>query len=53
MTNPEAKIFATTATLAVEPPTNMTYDIYPLIYQAGGDVIDRRATRRSSTARPE
>ena len=24
--------------LAVEPPTNMTYDIYPLILQAGGDI---------------
>ena len=36
VTNPEKKIFATTATLAVEPPTNMTYDIYPLILQAGG-----------------
>ncbi|MEO8133763.1 MAG: ABC transporter substrate-binding protein [Betaproteobacteria bacterium] len=40
VTNPEKKIFATTATLQVEPPTNMTYDIYPLILQAGGNLID-------------
>jgi multiple sugar transport system substrate-binding protein len=45
ITNPEAKIFATTATLQVEPPTNMTYDIYPLIYQAGGDVIDEKTNK--------
>lgn len=40
VTRPEAKIFATTATLGTEPPTNMTYDIYPLILQAGGRIID-------------
>jgi multiple sugar transport system substrate-binding protein len=40
VTNPEKKIFATTATLGTEPPTNMTYDIYPLILQAGGKIID-------------
>jgi multiple sugar transport system substrate-binding protein len=45
VTNPEQKIFATTATLQVEPPTNMTYDIYPLIYQAGGDVIDEKTNK--------
>lgn len=45
LTNPEAKVFATTATLQVEPPTNLTYDIYPLIYQAGGDVIDEKTNR--------
>jgi ABC-type glycerol-3-phosphate transport system substrate-binding protein len=45
VTNLEAKIFATTATLQVEPPTNMTYDIYPLIYQAGGDVIDEKTNK--------
>jgi multiple sugar transport system substrate-binding protein len=42
VTNPEKKIFATTATLQVEPPTNMTYDIYPLILQAGGDILDEK-----------
>jgi len=45
VTNPEKKIFATTATLQIEPPTNMTYDIYPLIYQAGGDIIDEKTSR--------
>ncbi len=45
VTNPEKKIFATTATLASEPPTNMTYDIYPLILQAGGNLIDEKTNR--------
>ena len=45
VTNPEKKIFATTATLAVEPPTNATYDIYPLILQAGGSIIDDKTNR--------
>lgn len=45
VTNPEKNIFATTATLQIEPPTNLTYDIYPLIYQAGGDVIDERTNK--------
>jgi ABC-type glycerol-3-phosphate transport system substrate-binding protein len=45
VTNLEAKVFATTGTLAVEPPTNLTYDIYPLIYQAGGDVIDEKTNK--------
>jgi multiple sugar transport system substrate-binding protein len=45
VTNPETKVFATTATLATEPPTNLTYDIYPLIYQAGGDVIDEKTNK--------
>ncbi|MET0850341.1 MAG: sugar ABC transporter substrate-binding protein [Candidatus Rokuibacteriota bacterium] len=45
ITNPEAKVFATTATLAAEPPTNLTYDIYPLIYQAGGEVIDEKTNK--------
>ncbi|HEX9275115.1 MAG TPA: ABC transporter substrate-binding protein [Casimicrobiaceae bacterium] len=45
VTNPDKKIFATTATLAVEPPTNMTYDIYPLILQAGGNLIDEKTNK--------
>ena len=45
VTNPEKKIFATTATLQVEPPTNMTYDIYPLILQAGGDILDEKTSK--------
>lgn len=45
VTNADKKIFATTATLAVEPPTNATYDIYPLILQAGGTIIDEKTNR--------
>jgi multiple sugar transport system substrate-binding protein len=45
VTNPEKKIFATTATLQGEPPTNMTYDIYPLILQAGGNLIDEKTNK--------
>lgn len=40
LTNPEKKQFAVTATLATEPPTNATYDIYPLLLQAGARLID-------------
>ncbi len=52
VTKPDAKIFATTATLATEPPTNMTYDIYPLILQAGGKIIDP-ATNKAVFNSPE
>lgn len=52
VTKPDAKIFATTATLATEPPTNMTYDIYPLILQAGGKIIDS-ATNKAVFNSPE
>ena len=45
VTNPDKKIFATTATLQIEPPTNMTYDIYPLILQAGGTLIDEKTNK--------
>ncbi len=45
VTNPDQKIFATTGTMSAEPPTNLTYDIYPLIYQAGGDVIDEATNK--------
>ena len=45
VTNLEKKIFATTATLQIEPPTNMTYDIYPLIFQAGGSLIDEKTNK--------
>jgi multiple sugar transport system substrate-binding protein len=45
ITNPEKKIYAVTATLQTEPPTNMTYDIYPLILQAGGTLIDEKSNR--------
>lgn len=45
VTNPGQKVFATTGTMSAEPPTNLTYDIYPLIYQAGGDVIDENTNK--------
>jgi len=45
VTNPEQKVFATTGTMSAEPPTNLTYDLYPLIYQAGGDVIDEKTNK--------
>ncbi len=45
VTNPGQKIFATTGTMSAEPPTNLTYDLYPLIYQAGGDVIDEATNK--------
>ena len=45
VTRPEQKIFATTGTMSAEPPTNLTYDLYPLIYQAGGDVIDETTNK--------
>ena len=38
--NPEKKHFAVTGTLQAEPPTNMTYEIYPLLLQAGAKIID-------------
>lgn len=40
LTNPEKRQFAVTATLQGEPPTNMTYDIYPLLLQNGAKIID-------------
>jgi ABC-type glycerol-3-phosphate transport system substrate-binding protein len=32
--------YAVTGTLATEPPTNLTYDIYPLMFQAGAKIVD-------------
>jgi ABC-type glycerol-3-phosphate transport system substrate-binding protein len=40
LTNPSKRQFAVTGTLQGEPPTNMTYDIYPLLLQAGAKLID-------------
>jgi ABC-type glycerol-3-phosphate transport system substrate-binding protein len=40
LTNPEKRQFAVTGTLQGEPPTNMTYDIYPLLLQNGAKIID-------------
>ena len=52
LTNPEKRQFAITATLQSEPPTNMTYDIYPLILQAGGKLIDSE-TNKAAFNSPE
>ena len=40
LTNADKKQFAVTGTLAAEPPTNATYDIYPLLLQSGAKLID-------------
>ncbi|WP_158084206.1 ABC transporter substrate-binding protein [Marispirochaeta aestuarii] len=40
VTKPEKNQYAFTGTLATEPPTNMTYDIYPLMFQAGAKIVD-------------
>ncbi|MBB4018943.1 ABC-type glycerol-3-phosphate transport system substrate-binding protein [Chelatococcus caeni] len=52
LTDPEKRQFAVTATLQSEPPTNMTYDIYPLILQAGGTLIDAE-TNKAAFNSPE
>lgn len=52
LTNPEKKQFAVTGTLAAEPPTNATYDIYPLLLQAGAKLIDP-ATNKAMFNSPE
>ena len=52
LTIPEKKQFAITGTLSVEPPTNATYDIYPLLLQAGAKLIDP-ATNRAVFNSPE
>jgi multiple sugar transport system substrate-binding protein len=40
LTNPAKRQFAITGTLQGEPPTNMTYEIYPLLLQGGAKMID-------------
>jgi multiple sugar transport system substrate-binding protein len=45
ITSPEKKVFAVTGTLQAEPPTNMTYEIYPLLLQAGAKIIDAAANK--------
>ncbi len=45
LTKPEEMQFAVTGTLATEPPTNMTYEIYPLLLQAGAKIIDPETNR--------
>ena len=52
LTNPEKKQFAVTGTLATEPPTNATYDIYPLLLQSGAKLIDN-ATNTAVFNSPE
>jgi ABC-type glycerol-3-phosphate transport system substrate-binding protein len=52
LTKPEEMQFAVTGTLATEPPTNMTYEIYPLLLQAGATIIDPE-TNRAAFNSPE
>lgn len=52
LTHPEKKQFAVTATLATEPPTNATYDIYPLLLQSGAKLIDT-TTNKATFNSPE
>ena len=52
LTNPEKRQFAMTGTLGIEPPTNATYDIYPLLLQAGAKLIDP-ATNKAVFNTPE
>ncbi|MDX6752590.1 sugar ABC transporter substrate-binding protein [Geminicoccaceae bacterium 1502E] len=52
LTKPAERQFAVTGTLQSEPPTNMTYDIYPLLLQAGATIIDA-ATNRAAFNSPE
>lgn len=51
LTNADKRQFAVTGTLQGEPPTNMTYEIYPLLLQGGAKLIDvpsRKAVFNSS-----
>jgi multiple sugar transport system substrate-binding protein len=41
VTHPEKNQYALTCTLQTEPPTNMSYDIYPLLLQAGAKIVDK------------
>ena len=45
VTKPEENQYAVTATLQLEPPTNLTYDIFPLIFQFGGEIFDEETNR--------
>jgi multiple sugar transport system substrate-binding protein len=52
LTKPEEMQFAVTGTLQTEPPTNMTYEIYPLLLQAGATIIDSE-TNQAAFNSPE
>lgn len=52
LTDPAVLQFAVTGTLQTEPPTNMTYEIYPLLLQAGATIIDPE-TNRAAFNSPE
>jgi multiple sugar transport system substrate-binding protein len=41
VTKPEKNQYALTCTLQTEPATNMSYDIYPLMFQAGAKIVDK------------
>jgi ABC-type glycerol-3-phosphate transport system substrate-binding protein len=52
LTIADKKQYAITGTLGIEPPTNATYDIYPMLLQAGAKLIDP-ATNRAAFNSPE
>ncbi len=52
LTNPDKRQYAITGTLQAEPPTNMTYEIYPLLLQGGAKLIDV-ANRKAVFNSPE
>lgn len=45
LTIPDKRQFAITGTLQTEPPTNMTYEIYPLLLQNGAGILDADAKK--------
>lgn len=45
LTNPAKRQYAITGTLQTEPPTNMTYEIYPLLLQNGAGILDPDAKK--------
>ena len=45
LTIPAKKQYAITGTLGIEPPTNATYDLYPMLLQAGAKLIDPATNR--------
>lgn len=50
VTKPEKNQYALTCTLQTEPPTNLTYDIYPLMLQSGTKIVDKNKAAFNSPA---
>lgn len=42
LTNPGGNKFALTGNIGAEPPTTATYEIWPLLLQAGGKILDEK-----------